>query len=469
MTTILWFRQDLRLSDNPALDHAARNGDVLPVYILDETGEGYARPGAASNWWLHHSLEALSADLGHLILRRGDPMAILRDLIRETGAASVVWNRCYDPHAIQRDKKLKSALTEDGVDVHSFNASLLHEPWEIKTGAGGPYKVFTPFWRAIRTRDPGAPSHRPENIKLATAKSDRLADWNLTPSRPDWAGGWPDIWSPGEAGARKRFDNFLRSRLARYADERDRPDADATSSLSPHLHFGEIGPRQIWRRIHTYSEEHPELSKPADKFLSELAWRDFAHHLLYHFPTLPAENWKPDFNAFPWSNSKRHLSAWQRGQTGYPMVDAGMRELWATGVMHNRVRMITASFLIKHLRIDWREGQAWFWDTLVDADLANNAASWQWVAGSGADAAPFFRIFNPITQGERFDPDGAYIRRWCPELAELETKYIHAPWEAPEDALQSAGIELGADYPYPIVDHKTARQDALDAYEKTKG
>ncbi len=468
MTTIVWFRQDLRLSDNPALDHAAGEGDILPVFILDQTGDGFAKRGAASNWWLHHSLAALKKELGGLVLRSGDPRKILKQLIEETGAEAVVWNRCYEPHAVKRDKAIKSALTDDGVSVESFNAALLHEPWTVETGSGGPYKVFTPFWRNIRTRDPGAPTHKPRNIKLAKAKSETLADWNLTPSKPDWAKGWSDIWTPGEDGARNRLDNFLRSRLERYPEGRDIPEEDATSRLSPHLHFGEISPRQIWARVKSHAENHAALSKPADKFLSELAWRDFSYHLLYHFPTLPEKNWKEDFNAFPWSTSRRSLDAWQKGQTGYPMVDAGMRELWQTGVMHNRLRMITASFLIKHLRIHWREGEEWFWDTLVDADLANNAASWQWVAGSGADAAPFFRIFNPITQGEKFDPDGDYIRRYCPELAKLDTKYIHAPWEAPKDALEAAGVNLGEDYPHPIVDHKTAREAALEAYDKTR-
>lgn len=468
MTTIVWFRQDLRLSDNPALHEAAQLGDVLPLYILDETGDGYAQIGAASRWWLHHSLKALEKDLGGLVLRKGDPQEILLQLAENAGAERVFWNRCYEPHAIKRDKAIKAALSDVGVEVQSFNASLLHEPWEVETGSGEPYKVFTPFWRNIRTRDPGKPLQRPHKLDLASAKSDKLNDWTLTPSKPDWAKGWLDLWTPGENGARTRLDNFLRSRLKDYAADRDLPAEDATSRLSPHLHFGEISPRQIWARAHSTAEHHPELSKCADKFLSELAWRDFSYHLLYHWPTLPSKNWKSDFDDFPWRASSKDLDAWRKGQTGYPMVDAGMRELWATGVMHNRVRMIAASFLVKHLRIDWRKGAEWFWDTLVDADLANNAASWQWVAGSGADASPFFRIFNPITQGQKFDPKGDYVRKWCPELAKLDDKFLHEPWTASDEDLNAAGVKLGDTYPRPIVDHMTAREQALDAYRQIK-
>ena len=466
MTSIVWFRQDLRTHDNPALTSAAARGAVVPIFILDDTISESSWPlGGASRWWLHHSLAALRADLGHLSLFKGDPCDLLPEIIGKTGAAAVYWNRCYEPFAIARDKKLKASLKERGIDVHSFNGSLLHEPWELATGSGGPYKVYTPFWRASLGKPVAAPLPAPNiAIDASAAPGDSLSDWGLLPSQPDWAAGWETQWKPGEVGAREQFDEFVENGLARYRDCRDRPDLKATSRLSPHLHWGEISPRQIWTRL-ALDAEDPLKRAGAEKFLSEIGWREFAHHLLFHFPTIPEQNWRRNFDAYPWRENAGDLGAWQKGMTGYPLVDAGMRELWRTGWMHNRVRMVVASFLVKHLRIDWRRGEAWFWDTLLDADLANNAAGWQWVAGSGADASPYFRIFNPVTQGKKFDPNGDYVRRWCPELARLPTGFIHEPFNADPETLARAGIVLGSTYPLPIVDHDQARKAALDGYK----
>lgn len=466
MTTIVWFRQDLRLRDNPALAAAVARGRIIPVFILDDTDTTW-RPGAASLWWLHHSLTALRKDLGALSLYRGDPKTILPKLVAETKASAVVWNRCYEPHAVTRDTAIKERLKKDGTEVQSFNGSLLIEPWDIQTAGGGPYKVFTTYWRAAQARGFAAPVAKPKTIDAhRLASSEKLEDWKLVPTRPNWAKGFAEHWTPGEQGALDRFEQFIAEDLAAYGDLRDRPDKPATSRLSPRLHFGEISPRQIYARLAV--EDGTAKSSGVTKFMSEIGWREFAYHLLYHFPTLPDENWRPAFDAYPWRSSKADLKSWQRGMTGYPLVDAGMRELWATGYMHNRVRMIAASFLIKHLRLDWRLGEQWFWDTLVDADLANNAAGWQWVAGSGADASPYFRIFNPVTQGKKFDPNGDYVRRWCPELVNLPDKFIHAPWMADDETLKAAGVVLGKAYPKPIVDHDAARKAALEGYKKVR-
>ncbi|MEM7223050.1 MAG: deoxyribodipyrimidine photo-lyase [Pseudomonadota bacterium] len=467
MTTIVWLRQDLRIADNPALFEAALRGPVVPVYILDETAP---RPlGGASKWWLHHSLSALGQSLKPLLLLRGDPQALLLDLIGRTGADAVFWNRCYEPHAVERDKAIKAALRAQGIEARSFNGGLLHEPWELTTAAGGPFKVYSPFWRAALGRQvaPSLPAPKPE-VSVPESLGDDLDDWGLLPTAPDWAAGWSQIWQPGEAGAVARLEAFLETGLAGYGILRDRPDLANVSRLSPHLHFGEISPRQIWARCGFLGEAEPALDRDIAKFLSELGWREFSTHLIYHYPNLPERNWKAAFDAYPWRDSAADLKAWRRGRTGYPIVDAGLRELWNTGYMHNRVRMVAASFLVKHLRLHWRHGEAWFWDTLLDADLANNVAGWQWVAGSGADAAPYFRIFNPITQGRKFDPEGSYVRRWCSELAKLDTAYIHAPFEAPERALSAAGIRLGETYPRPVVDHAEARRAALAGYAAVK-
>ena len=469
---IVWFRQDLRVADNPALRHAAELGPVLPVYVLDESSAPEGRPlGGASRWWLHHSLAALKKELGGLLLLRGDASVVIGDLARRTKAAGVHWNRCYEPAAIARDTALKVQLTGDGFDAVSFNGSLLNEPWDVRTGEGGPYKVYSPYWRACLKLDVAAPVAAPASLKLAQiprVAGERLEDWGLLPTRPNWAKDFAPLWVPGEAGARAQLANFLDNGLDGYGELRNRPDLPKVSRLSPHLHWGEISPRQVLAATRMHMEHEPALRKDGEKFLSEIGWREFAHHLLFHFPTLPVRNWKPAFDAYPWRTNARDLKAWQRGLTGYPIVDAGMRELWHTGYMHNRVRMVVASFLIKHLRIDWRQGEAWFWDTLLDADVANNAASWQWVAGSGADAAPYFRIFNPMEQGRKFDPDGLYVRHWCPELARLPNPVLHAPFTAPPEILEAAGVTLGKTYPRPIVDHAEARAAALEGYKSVK-
>ena len=470
MTTLVWFRQDLRIDDNPALKQAAARGNVIPLFILDDsTPPADWRLGAASRWWLHQSLAALRDSLGGLIVMRGDPRLLIHEVVTATSATGVFWNRCYEPYAIARDSSIKADLTNAGIEAKSFNGNLLNEPWEIATQSGTPFKVYTPYWRACRTRPIAAPVGA-ASLKVECPRGLGLAldDLRLQPGRPNWAAGWPQLWQPGEAGAKHQLLKFLDEGLRGYPELRDRADLPNISRLSPHLHWGEISPRQIWQAVQMAIESGHAEARDADKFLSEIGWREFAHHLLFHFPTLPDQNWREAFNAYPWRESAADLKAWQRGETGYPMVDAGMRELWRTGFMHNRVRMIAASFLIKHLRINWIEGERWFWDTLLDADLANNAAGWQWVAGSGADAAPYFRIFNPMEQGRKFDPEGKYVRRWCPELAQMPNEFIHKPFLAPDDVLSRAGVVLGTTYPRPIVDHAQARTAALAGYGAVK-
>ncbi len=471
---LLWFRQDLRLSDNPALAAATTTGaPIIPVFVLDET-VAHA-PGAASNWWLHHSLASLQADLkkigSPLVLRRGEAAEIIPQLVKETNAGHVFWNRRYYPAHIEIDKKLKSVLTASGVNVETFNGSLLREPWELKTGAGGNYRVFTPFWKTMKQAGPArAPASRPGNLQPPekTPKSERLEDWLLLPAKPNWASEFETVWSPGEAGAKERLESFLNGVVDQYKDGRDRPDKDYTSRLSPHLAFGEISPLQIWAAVQDKMSSSAISDSAGDKFLSEVVWREFAWSLLFHNESLPEKPLRKEFADFPWRNDTGGLVAWKKGQTGYPIVDAGMRQLWRTGWMHNRVRMIVASFLIKNLLIPWQEGEAWFWDTLVDADLANNSASWQWVAGCGADASPYFRIFNPVTQGEKFDPQGDYVRAFVPEVATMPAKYIHAPWTAPKEVLAKAGVTLGETYSEPVVDHAFARKRALEGYAAIK-
>jgi len=389
--------------------------------------------------------------------------------VRETGAKAVYWNRCYEPWRRRRDEEIKAGLKADGVEAHSFNGSLLAEPWELKTGAGDPYKVFTPFWKALKERVVDRPLAAPKQLSSpASLVSDDLKDWDLEPKRPDWAGGLRATWAVGEGAAADRLTTFLHGGLRGYGNDRNRPDRPSTSRLSADLHWGHLSPRQVWHATLAHLEQSREGDSDGWKFLSELAWREFSYHLLFHWPDLPDKNWRQNFDDFPWRRDDEALSAWQRGRTGYPIVDAGMRELWRTGWMHNRVRMVVASFLVKHLLLPWQTGEAWFWDTLVDADLANNAASWQWVAGSGADAAPYFRIFNPVIQGERFDPDGTYVRTWIPEIERLPAARLHRPWTASREELSAAGVKLGEDYPAPIVDHAAARQRALAAFEEIK-
>lgn len=473
--TLVWFRQDLRLNDNPALAAAIeRREAVIPLFVRDESGLEEERPGAASRWWLHHSLASLDAALrergSRLVIARGPAANALVRLVRETGATAVHWNRCYEPGAVARDTKLKAELKAAGVEARSFNAALLHEPHEVRNKAGQPFRVFTPFWRHCLSLEKEGPVRLAPGPIAAPARwpaSRTLGELDLLP-RPDWAGGLAAAWQPGEAAARKRLKRFVAGALAGYATERDRPAADGTSALSPHLHFGEIGPRQVWAAVRGLSDDSGvfPVNAGAQSFLAEVGWREFAHHVLFHFPATARKPMRPEFDSFQWRRSAADLRAWQRGRTGYPMVDAGMRQLWQTGWMHNRVRMIVASFLVKHLRLRWQDGAAWFWDTLVDADLANNTLGWQWTAGCGADAAPFFRIFNPTAQGEKFDPAGEYVRRWVPELGGLEAKHIHRPWEAPAEVLRAAGVRLGTDYPQPMVDHAEARAAALEAWRK---
>jgi deoxyribodipyrimidine photo-lyase len=465
MSTVVWFRQDLRVADNPALSFAAAQGPVIPLYVLDETAAPAGRPlGAASRWWLHGSLSQLSASLGGLLLLRGEAAELIPEVVRRTRATRIVWNRCYEPHLVERDKMLKSRLIHTGVEVSSFVGNLLFEPWEVHTANGGPFRVYSPFWRACLKKSVAAPLPSPKLRVSMPIRGDVLSAWGLQPAAPNWALGFEDTWCTGEAGAHRRLQDFFAAGLAGYAEFRDHPDLAHVSRLSPHLHFGELSVRQVWAATRGLLARRAGFIPDADKFLAELGWREFAAHLLYHFPHLASRNWKSTFDSYPWAHNPAHLRAWQKGETGYPLVDAGMRELWHTGYMHNRVRMIVASFLVKHLRLHWRHGEAWFWDTLLDADLANNAAGWQWVAGSGADAAPYFRIFNPVEQGRRYDPDGAYVRKWCPELAALPNAYVHAPFDAPGDVLRTAAIVLGETYPAPLVQHGQARADALAGY-----
>lgn len=471
---LVLFRQDLRVDDNRALAAAAASGKpVIPVFILDETSPGIRPLGGARRWWLHGSLTALAQAVealgAPLLFRRGAMDDVVKALVRASGADCVFWNRRYDPAAAAIDASLKADLRAEGVTVETFDGQLLHEPTRLKTGAGTPYKVYSAFWRALAGQDePRAPVDRPAALQPAKSMpaGERLADWRLLPTRPDWAGGLREAWQPGADGARAALEMFVDEHLAGYEQNRDIPALPATSRLSPHLAAGEITPFQILDRVRRAGRKLP--SRDADKFRQELGWREFCYHLLFHNPRLAEENYNKSFDGFPWG-PKWHLGAWQRGATGYPIVDAGMRELWQTGVMHNRVRMIVASFLSKHLLIDWRDGETWFWDTLVDADAASNPANWQWVAGSGADAAPYFRVFNPILQGEKFDPGGDYVRRFAPELAKIPVKFIHRPWTAPEHLLAAAGVELGVTYPSPIIDHDAARQRALAAYQAIRG
>ena len=465
---ILWFRRDLRLADNPALTHAVETGrPVIPVYILDQ---GAATPmGGASLWWLDKSLRALDAALSalgsRLILRRSDSEAELRRLIREAGAGTVFLNRRFEPDAFARDADIAHGLQAEGVTCKGWNGTLLARPGSVLNGSGLPYKVFTPFHRALlATAVAPPPAPAPDSLRTPTGlASDNINTWDLHPRRPDWSGGFD--WTPGEAGAEAALAAFLSRGLKSYSLGRDIPAEPATSRLSPHLHFGEISP---WRAIGAARAAAAEGRVPApevDKFVAEIGWREFAHHLLYHFPHTPGEPLRAEYSRFPWADDAAQLEAWRRGRTGVPLVDAGMRELWTTGWMHNRVRMVVGSFLVKNLRLHWLEGARWFWDTLVDADLAANTLGWQWTAGCGADAAPYFRVFNPVSQGLKFDPTGDYVRRWVPELARLSGGDIHAPWEARPETLQRAGIVLGRDYPLPIVDLKRSREAALTAWQ----
>ena len=466
---VVWFRDDLRLCDNPALSAAANCGRKLVcIFVHDEESEGVRPLGGAARWWLHGALQELDSDLrrrgGRLSIHRGQAAAIVPQLAADLNAAAVYWNRRYGAAERRVDETVKTTLKTQRVEAKSFNGHLLYEPWSIKTRAGGPFRVFSAFWRAAHEAgEPSQPLGAPCGLSLSTGSCGQastevaLADLALEPSSPDWAGGLRANWRRGEAGAQARLESFLEESFEDYADFRDFPDRSATSRLSPYLRFGNISPRQLWHaataaaNVTADSRHHRNL----EKFRSELGWREFSHHLLYYNSEISTQNLQRRFDDMPWRADASALRAWQLGKTGYPIVDAGMRELWITGWMHNRVRMVVASFLVKQLLIDWRQGEAWFWDTLVDADPANNAASWQWVAGSGADAAPYFRVFNPVLQGEKFDPDGRYVKQWVPELAEVSRSVLHRPWQA--------GSRVEA-YPARIVEHEAARRRALDAF-----
>ena len=467
---IHWFRQDLRITDNPSLETAAEFDAVLPIYILDDENSQEFKMGSASRWWLHNSLQSLNESLdGKLSIYSQNPEIVIQELLKKYEVKAVFWNRCYEPWRIDRDIDIKAYLDDKNIENKSFNSHLLWEPWEISKDDGTPYRVFTPYYKkgCLNAEEPRFPS---KNLKIDTIFYDQdceqIDTLDLLP-RINWYSQIQEAWKPGEEGAQKRLDQFLEQGLLDYKEGRNFPFKENVSRLSPHLHFGEISPNEVWYQAKT-KESVSGIQKSLEHFLSELGWREFSYYLLYHFPSLPKQNFQAKFNKFPWIKNESFLESWQKGETGYPIVDAGMRELWQTGYMHNRLRMVVGSFLVKNLLIDWREGEDWFWDCLVDADLASNSAGWQWVAGSGADAAPYFRIFNPVTQGLKFDPEGEYTKKYVPELKLLPNKFLFSPWEAPKEILEKAGIELGKDYPEPIVDLKYSRELALEAFGKTK-
>ena len=474
--TVVWFRNSLRLADHAPLVHAAERGAVVPVFVWAPDEEGEWAPGGAHRWWLHHSLQALDAALqdkgSRLILREGDALDELTAVCHAAGADRVVWQTRYTPALRRRDETVRDGLEDAGIGVRQFAGRLLHDPEAIETGSGTPYKVFGPFWRKVLAEtdvpDPldvprmgatKAPDAWPDSVDVG-----RLGLTAEAQDGVDWSGGMAGAWSPGEAGALDRLGTFLDTSLLDYPEGRDVPAAHDTSMLSPHLHWGEVSPRTVWHRTQARVSNGP-TREAADKFLSEVGWREFSYHVLHHFPDTPTEPLKDKYRTMEWRSTPSYLDAWERGRTGYPFVDAGMRQLWHIGWMHNRLRMVTASFLTKDLLVPWQDGARWFWDTLVGGDLANNTMGWQWAAGCGADAQPFFRIFNPVSQSRTHDPDGAYIRRWVPELADLPTKHLHAPWEAPDEVLEEAGVVLGETYPRPIVDHAERREIALEKLE----
>ena len=467
---IHWFRQDLRITDNPSLETAAEFDAVLPIYILDDGNSQEFKMGSASRWWLYNSLQSLNESLdGKLSIYNQNPKIVIQELLEKYEVKAIFWNRCYEPWRIDRDIDIKAYLDDKNIENKSFNSHLLWEPWNISKDDGTPYRVFTPYYKkgCLNAEEPRLPSKNLEIDTIFHDQDSELIDTLDLLPRINWYSQIQEVWKPGEDGAQKRLDQFLEEGLLDYKEGRNFPFKENVSRLSPHLHFGEISPNEVWYQAKT-KESVSGIQKSLEHFLSELGWREFSYYLLYHFPSLPKQNFQPKFNKFPWIKNESFLESWQKGETGYPIVDAGMRELWQTGYMHNRLRMVVGSFLVKNLLIDWREGEDWFWDCLVDADLASNSAGWQWVAGSGADAAPYFRIFNPVTQGLKFDPEGEYTKKYVPELELLPNKYLFNPWEAPKEILEKAGIELGKDYPEPIVDLKYSRELALEAFGKTK-
>ncbi|MDX1454130.1 MAG: deoxyribodipyrimidine photo-lyase, partial [Gammaproteobacteria bacterium] len=484
-TALVWFRRDFRLHDNAALTAALAAADtVIPVYLHapeeeEAQGERWEATGAAA-WWLHHSLRALKKDLrdsgSNLVIRRcTESLLELQKLIDATGAEVVHWNRLYEPHTVARDAQIKQALGEAGIEAVSHAGCLLHEPTMQKTKTGNPFKVFTPFWKSTRpSLDIGTPGGKPRELRAPSSwpQTMRVRELELLPDI-NWHDSIAAAWQPGEEGASALLHRFIDEGVAHYARGRDFPAENFTSRLSPHLHFGEITPRQVWVAIENATREKPSLEKPADKFLAEIGWREFAYHVLFHHPHTVNQPLMEKYAAFPWrdvdkdQDAAADLEAWQRGLTGYPIVDAGMRQLWRDGWMHNRVRMIVASFLVKNLRLHWWHGARWFMDTLVDADLASNTLGWQWAAGCGADAAPYFRIFNPMLQSKKFEAED-YIREYVPELREVQDAHLHAPWEAPAEALDKAGVKLGKDYPEPIIEYKASRERALAALQELK-
>lgn len=471
---LLWFRYDLRLQDNPALEAAVSSGrPIIPIYIWSPAEESPWEPQGAQRWWLHRALESLQEDLQkrslELIFRQGAAGKELHSLVEDTGAEVVYWNRRYEPAFVERDTQVKKSLQKAGVEVESFNGSLLFEPWKVSTGSGNPYKVYTPFWKNVKDRS----VQRPEESDLTNLQnrgpekwpsSLRLGAFNLLPEAR-WYEKLESVWTPSELSARQRLQQFIKEDLEDYTDNRNFPSVSGTSGLSPYLHFGHISPRQIWW---TVKDSGKASGKGGTTFLKEIVWREFAYHVLFHFPDTPESPLRAEFKEFPWDKDSEVLKRWQEGRTGYPLVDAGMRQLYEEGWMHNRVRMVVASLLVKHLLQPWQEGARWFWYTLVDGDLASNTLGWQWAGGCGADAAPYFRIFNPMTQSEKFDAEGDYIRRYVPELSKLEAPHIHTPWEASDSVLEAAGIRLGEDYPNPIIEHKAGRERALKAFEAVK-
>jgi deoxyribodipyrimidine photo-lyase len=494
-STLFWFRRDLRLGDNPALWEAVartrdEGGRLLPVYVWERREQRPWAPGGAARWWLWRSLTALDGELrrrgSRLALGQGSPSVALPGMASAAGADRVVWAGGLEPGELAADEAVVEALASAGVEaVVAPSVNLVFDPSAISTREGRPYTVFTPYWRACLSGPaPPEPLAAPDALPAAPSEPIGLTLAELEAGqRETWASGFAGVWQPGEAGAQMGLARLLEGPLADYAGDRDRPDLQSTSRLSPHLHWGELSARQVWQAVAGElaeagldleaavgppardDEQAPGLRRSAGAFLRQLGWREFGHYLLRHFPDTPERPLRERYSAFPWRDDPAALEAWRRGLTGYPLVDAGMRELWATGWMHNRARLVAASFLVKHLLLPWRTGEEWFWDTLVDADLATNTLGWQWVAGCGADAAPYFRIFNPVTQGRRYDPDGAYVRRWIPEMSGLPTEHVHAPWLASADVLTAAGITLGATYPAPIVDHGEARSRALAAYD----